>query len=156
MPAKRDKYKVRKIAQEYVRNGFNLNEVVGKHYNCSTSGSRAVMTHKLKYSPEFIEEAKKAIAQFDKSLVSPEYVICKLYELIEDNSIKASDKVNALSLCSKILQMTADNQNTNNIILSGLGDRLKTLKSVKSIPDIEQKPAIDIANNDTTSNTSST
>jgi len=149
--AKRDINKVKQIAKKYVRNGLNLSQAVKEQYPIREGVSLAVQTHRIRYSQEFIEEAKREIAKFDKSLVSPDYVVLKLYELIEDNTIKASDKVNALGLCSKILGMAKETGNTNNLAI--FGDVLGELKavSVKSMPVTDVKPVIDTPN--TTPNT---
>jgi len=154
MSAKRDRNKVRAIAKKYVRNGFNLSQAVKEQYPIREGVSLAVQTHRIRYSQEFIEEAKREIAKFDKSLVSPDYVILKLYELIEDNTIKASDKVNALGLVAKILQMTKEQGNTNNLAI--FGDVLGELRavSVKSMPLAVEKvvtntPITDVSSSNT-------
>lgn len=151
---RRDKNKVREIAKRYVRNGMNLSkavkEVYDKPYNPNVLG---VMTHRLRYSPEYIEAVKKELATFDKSLVNEKYVLVNLYELINAKEVKASDKVNALTLCAKILQLTRES--TNNLaIFTDVSPKIEAMisKRVKSIDQTEQvisqKVAINTSNSD--------
>ena len=145
---KRDRNKVKAIAKVYIRNGMDLKQAVETIEGKKTYSDNYlnVKVNRLKYSPEYIEAVKREIATFDKSLVNENFVLVNLYELISDKNIKASDKVNALNLCSKILQMTREGQQTTNIIVPNLANDLASI-NVKSMPKVEQHNELIVSSN---------
>lgn len=107
----RDSHKRREVAREYVNNGFNLAKALKtvehdkpykhEHYIF-------VKAKRWRDDPKLLEEVKKVIAKFDKSIINENYVLANLYEITEDDSIKTSDRVAALTLIAKILALTKE------------------------------------------------
>jgi len=112
MPKRRDKNKIKQVAKIYTRNGLNMEQALkevenGKEYK--HPDYRRVKAYRWRIDEELQAEIRKEIAKFDKTLIDERYVLSCLYGIINDTESKASDKVNALSLMSKILALTKDN-----------------------------------------------
>ena len=139
MGKRRDKYKLKQVAKEYVRNGFYLTDAFRKIENRDYKGKRtalSVKSHRWRHSKDFMEAVDKELQKFDKSLISPEFIMGKLYELVNDNQVKPADKVGCLALCCKIIGLAKDNQIANIQIVGQdkLKDIINTI-SVKRTPE---------------------
>jgi hypothetical protein len=126
MPKRRNKDKVKQVAKIYVRNGFNMQEALKIVENDDYKGRELVLNNKAyewRVGKDVVPVIEREIQKFDKSLISPEFVMGKLYDLINDDKVKNADKVACLALCSKIIGLTRDSQ-INTIQVLGT-DKLK-------------------------------
>ena len=131
MPKKRDKNKIKQVVQEYIRNGLDMTQAVAKIEKKPIDQMISNKAYRWKLDPMVISEIKRQLATFDKTIISEELVLFKLLEVINDDTVKKSDLLNALTICSKVLNMAKEGQQTVNIGFN-IAD-LKTIPSVKSI-----------------------
>jgi hypothetical protein len=138
MPKRRNKDKVKQVAKIYVRNGFNMQEALKIVENDDYKGRELVLNNKAyewRVGKDVVPVIEREIQKFDKSLISPEFVMGKLYDLINDDKVKNADKVACLALCSKIIGLTRDAQ-INTIQVLGT-DKLKGIIEAQKVSNTE-------------------
>jgi hypothetical protein len=149
MPKRRDKNKVKLVAKAYIQNGADMVEALKYVEGDKTydhANSIAVKASRWRFCPEMQAALKKELALFDKGIVNDIYVLANLYEIINDKMTKQSDRVNALSLVAKVLNIGRDQLPVTNIVFA---DVLKDLKTV-NIKSIDITASASTHTNDTT------
>lgn len=132
---KRDKNKVKRVSKEYVNNGFNMSQALKKVEDeeyINKEGYLTVKAHRWRISPEVVEEVKRELEKFDKSVINESFVYANLYKIVNDNVGKVSDRVNALGLIAKCISMFKDSSQNVTVINPSLNnvqlkDRLEAI-----------------------------
>ena len=132
---KKDKLRIKLTAREYIRNKGNLPMALKVTNNMKelAGNGYTVQASRWKNDPLFMEQVRKELERFDKSVISDVFVLSELFDIVKDNTAKNSDKVNALGLVAKMIGATREGQQQVNVVFA---DYMRDLASVKVIDSI--------------------
>ncbi len=109
MPKTRDKHKVNRFVKEYIQE-LNGNKAMKKISPNLEGVALAVKTHRWLSDDEIQQKIRTELEKFDNTIVNKDYVLMNLYKLINDKKITPNSKINALSVLSKCLNLSKENQ----------------------------------------------
>jgi len=134
----RDKNKVKQVVKIYANNGMNMMDALRKTGDNLEPKALSVKATRWRNSIEIQEELKKELAKFDKSIANDIYCIANLVEIVNDNQVKTSDKVNTLNVLAKVIGASKEGQVQNTIVFADYMKQLEAIdvKNMAITPDV--------------------